>query len=324
MNYKLELLRFLRANENWQHILTQPPYNIKITYIPPYYHLYCANPTTTLQRETNGIVLNEKLDVVCYGFNAAAPLSSLNKENEKAKVTQFVGGYWFWVWNDGKWHFTTPTHFDAYEMPITNKISFGAYIDKITNNTLTHYLIPTYTYMFQLVEDKVWYYGKRSMQSLDFEKGIPYFEMGCAPIHIFSNAMWDDVIFTKLEKASDTELGCTFWNDELWVNKPYKHYKLRHFNIKEVVRKYFNNEEVSGFARPLIDEIDTYINTLDNVYKKLHTQSKVQFTLTLLKMEEPLRSIFKKIYDSKIDVYTYYKEHQSQLIENANLHFYLY
>ena len=321
----MELIRFIRKHKYWLSELSKEPYNIQITYKPPYYHLYCPYPTTTLQHETNGIVLNEENEIVCYGFNSACSLLKLNKNGRRPQVTQFVDGFWFWVWNDGRrWHYTTPTYFDAYEQPITNQTSFGTYIEELAGGSLTNYLTPTFTYMFQLVENKVWYFGKRSMQSLDFEDGIPPFIEGCAPIHVFSSGMWDSILFAHIEKASTTELGCTFWNDELWANKPYAHYKPRKFNMMEVVNKYFNGEKIEGFARPLVDEIDIYLHTLEEAYNKVHARTTTKFKLILTKLNEPLKSIFREMDELNIDVYEYYKKNKAQLIKNANLNFYLY
>lgn len=323
----MEITRYIKHNANWPQTLTLPPYNLTIAHFPPYYHLYYKNyPTNNIQWEANGLILNEEGEIVCYGYNKEISFEKLNKEGRRPHVTQFVDGFWFWVWNDGKrWHYSTPSHFDAYSHPITNQTSFGDYIDELCGATLTTYLPPTCTYMFQLVEDKVWYYGRRNMDTLDFERGVPYLGKNCAQVHIFSNGMWDPILFKHIEQASTTELGCTFWNDERYANVPYHYYKPRTLDVKEIVKKWYAGKEIKGFARLLYFELDTYLRTLDNMYQQLRALPNIRFNLILNKLNKPLNSIFKEAREEAAStMYEYYRNRQSQLILNANLKFYLY
>lgn len=61
---KLKLLDFIRNNDNWEEVLTKPPYSIKISryknYILFKYSQIESDFSLDIVRECRGIILNEK------------------------------------------------------------------------------------------------------------------------------------------------------------------------------------------------------------------------------------------------------------------------
>ena len=173
--FNTELGRFCAEHNDWEELLTQEPYCMKIKEDGPYvifnYDQIRSDFNNPLVREARGIIFRKgKWDYpVCWAFNkfgnygeSYAPDIDWNT----AFVSEKVDGSLIKIWWDGVWQISTNGTIDAFkaELGDIRMPNFGEcfirtladYYDKVETifdafHFFTASLDPDYTYMFELV-----------------------------------------------------------------------------------------------------------------------------------------------------------------------------
>ena len=166
--FNTELGIFCSVHDNWEELLTQEPYYLKIKEDGPYvifnYDQLRSDFNRTIVREARGIIFRKGQweNPVCWAFNKFGNYGEGWVEDinwDTAFVTEKIDGSLMKVWWDGEWNISTNGTIDAFKADIGDiKFdSFGEYfIDTLLNyysNSSEFYchLDVDYTYMFELV-----------------------------------------------------------------------------------------------------------------------------------------------------------------------------
>lgn len=167
----MELINFLKNNNDWETILSGAPYFIKIKrdgeYVMFSYNQLSSDFTLPIVRECRGIILHEKtLTPVCvpffkfgnYGENYVPDI-----DWKSARTQEKVDGSIIKVWyHNEKWRLSTNGTINAYNSTIKGLFdldidcpynNFGELFDKAKENCGLNYdvLDKNCTYMFELV-----------------------------------------------------------------------------------------------------------------------------------------------------------------------------
>lgn len=166
---ELELLNFIKSNNNWEELLKQEPYNLTIKrdngYILFKYDQLTADFSLQITREARGIILRESdFQVVCFPFtkffNVDEPYAAKidwNNVRVQEKVDGWLIKLWFAKDNDGysRWHVSTNGTIDAFKCDTGNDTcpydSAGELFMSVFPQGLFNKLNKDYTYMFELV-----------------------------------------------------------------------------------------------------------------------------------------------------------------------------
>lgn len=171
MGYKMNLLEFIKNNENWEEIIAKPPYCIKVKkdegYVILSYNQIDSDFYNPIVRECRGIILDEETFMpVCipfYKFGNYGEGYVPDIDWETARTQEKVDGSLIKVWFDkGQWRVSTNGTINAYkaEIGVTDFVkldlpylTFGELFDKAKENAGLDFnsLNKDYTYMFELV-----------------------------------------------------------------------------------------------------------------------------------------------------------------------------
>lgn len=161
---ELKLLKFINENENWEDLLVNKPYCIKIkrdgVYIMFNYDQIESDFSLDIVKECRGIILRESdFEVVCFPFtkffNIDEPYAS-DIDWDSVRVQEKVDGSLIKLWCDkGMWNLSTNGCIDAFsaELPsdLGSSCTFGKLFMSVCDDNLFSKLNPKYTYMFELV-----------------------------------------------------------------------------------------------------------------------------------------------------------------------------
>ena len=173
--FNTELGLFCSMHDNWEELLTQEPYNLKISEDGPYvmfkYNQLSSDFTNPIVQEARGIIFRKGQweNPVCWAFNKFGNygeewVPEINWET--AFVSEKIDGSLIKVWWDGDWKISTNGTIDAFkaELGDIRMPNFGEYFiraladyyDRIETvydafHFLTHALDEDKTYMFELV-----------------------------------------------------------------------------------------------------------------------------------------------------------------------------
>lgn len=191
----LKLQEFILNNENWEEILSNKPYCIRILHkyglIMFNYSQIDSDFNNDIVRECRGLILEEKtFKPVCvpfYKFGNYGESYADNIDWDSAKVSEKIDGSCMILYYYNGWNVKTIGTFDAYEAPVNYIIynSFGE-LFKDCFNISCNDLNKNYTYMFELVSPitqvvikynklKIYHIGTRdnnTLQELDVDIGI--------------------------------------------------------------------------------------------------------------------------------------------------------
>lgn len=229
----MELLNFLRNNEDWEKLLAAEPYNLEIRHDKGYvlfkYNQFLSDFNLKLVREARGSIftkINDVWDCVCYPFEkfgnwgepyAATPYMDWDSTQFQQKVDGSLIKMWF---NEGDWHISTNGTIDAFKCDCGDT-TFGDLVLEATRSLPFFWskLRPSYTYMFELTspqnqlvcqygdKPQLWYLGCRNMVNFCEEPPHLYVE-GLQFPHVFNFNSLDECI------AAAHLLGS---NEEGWV-----------------------------------------------------------------------------------------------------------
>ena len=160
-----ELQNFLRIHDNWESILTQPPYNLKVSRDGNYtmfkYSQIASDFSIPLVREARGIIFREdkNFECVCRPFDKFGNYGESYVPEidwDSASVQTKIDGSLMKVWyDDGVWHVSTNGTIDAFKAELNDAKyhSFGDLFMSVweLNDNEDATLHPDFTYMFELV-----------------------------------------------------------------------------------------------------------------------------------------------------------------------------
>lgn len=163
-----ELGKFCEGHTDWQELLTQEPYCLKVKEDGPYtmfsYDQIRSDFNIKLVREARGIIFRtgEWEQPVCWAFNKFGNYGESYAPDidwDTAFVTEKIDGSLMKVWWDGEWKLSTNGTIDAWKAELGNiKVpNFGVYFQMALKKYYTsfeefvHGLETHRTYMFELV-----------------------------------------------------------------------------------------------------------------------------------------------------------------------------
>lgn len=189
----MELLNFIKNNENWEEILSKKPYNLKITredgYVLFKYRQPGSDFSIPLVREARGTIFREKdWKCVCHSFDKFGNHGEdycPDIDWTSASVQTKVDGTLIRVWEDDGWHISTMGNIDAFKGKIgdVDNNSYGSLFLKAIRATsfgnehiFFGCLDKNLTYYFELVSPvvkivitydntEVYFLGARDMET---------------------------------------------------------------------------------------------------------------------------------------------------------------
>lgn len=200
MNYLTHIGKFISENEDWKEILSNEPYNLKISFDGEYvlmkYDMKTADFSSPIVREARGIIfkVGEWEYPVCHPFDKFFNYGETFSENvdwNSAVVSEKIDGSLMKLWFDENgWHLSTNGSINAYKTTFNDRgNTFGELFEKallyngITFTELITGLNRNYTYMFELVSPAsrivipykitdIYYLGRREKYT---DKEYPFF-----------------------------------------------------------------------------------------------------------------------------------------------------
>ncbi len=205
--FNTELGLFCYMHDNWEELLTQEPYNLKISEDGPYimfkYNQLSSDFNNPIVQEARGIIFRkgEWANPVCWAFskffNAGEP-NAAELDWDTAFVTEKIDGSLIKVWWDGEWKISTNGTIDAFKAGLGDirMPNFGVYFESVINRLypriyskafdgFTSGLDKDKTYMFELV-------GPYNRVVIPYEEPAIYFlgarnkftgeEFNCSPL----------------------------------------------------------------------------------------------------------------------------------------------
>lgn len=161
--YTTKLGKFCSENENWEEVLSNPPYNLKINrdgdYVIFNYNQINSDFSNEIVREARGIIFREGQwqGPVCHAFDKFGNYGETYVPEidwDSAVVTEKVDGSLIKIWYDERWHISTNGTIDAFKAEI-NDVKYKTFGDLFLGacKPAQWYkgLDSRYTYMFELV-----------------------------------------------------------------------------------------------------------------------------------------------------------------------------
>lgn len=159
---------FITVNQNWEDLLTKPPYNIKIVrdggYILLKYDQLNSDFSLPVVQECRGIIFRES-DMKCMClpfkkfFNYGEPLAAeVDWNSSRLSITEKIDGSLIKVWYDSsidEWRLSTNGTIDAFLAPVGGAVNttYGdLFIDYCCDRKFDFYTLDkNYTHLFELV-----------------------------------------------------------------------------------------------------------------------------------------------------------------------------
>lgn len=185
----MKVLELINNNHNWEEILTQPPYCIKIkrdgNYVILKYNQLNSDFSNPIVRECRGAIFyandNGKYECVCRAFDKFGNHGESYVKDidwESAVVEEKIDGSLIKIWHhNDEWCISTNGTIDAFEAQIGDtELTFGDLVNKAIGCSQVPYLLEELdkhtTYMFELTspesrvtifypETKLYYLGQR-------------------------------------------------------------------------------------------------------------------------------------------------------------------
>lgn len=135
--YTTKLGKFCSENENWEEVLSNPPYNLKINrdgdYVIFNYNQINSDFSNEIVREARGIIFREGQwqGPVCHAFDKFGNYGETYVPEidwDSAVVTEKVDGSLIKIWYDERWHISTNGTINAFKAEMNN-VKFQTYGD---------------------------------------------------------------------------------------------------------------------------------------------------------------------------------------------------
>lgn len=128
---KFEIIEFMKSHPNWEDILTNHPYSLKVSrkdgFVCLKYSQIDSDFSLEIVREARGIILKENtLEVAAIGFDKFFNYGEPNAPKElnyPLFVNEKIDGSLFKVWCDKEqrvWRVSTNSTIDAFDAPLTS------------------------------------------------------------------------------------------------------------------------------------------------------------------------------------------------------------
>lgn len=186
----MEVLNFMNTHDNWEEILTQSPYNIKVSrddnYILLKYNQLNSDFSIPIVRECRGSIFwrNQygRYTCVCRAFDKFGNYGESYVpaiDWSSAVVEEKVDGSLIKIWcHNGEWHVSTNGTIDAYKAEVDDMgLTFGDLFERAVKDSgfFFNHLDPNYTHMFELV-------APESRVVISYEQTKLYY-LGCRDMH---------------------------------------------------------------------------------------------------------------------------------------------
>ena len=159
------ILEFLNSNKNWEELLTNEPYYIKIKkdneYILLQYTQFLSDFSYDIVKECRGSIFKKVEDnyvCVCAPFTKFFNLGEEHAAHidwNTATVLEKVDGSLIKVWYDEVWHVSTNGTIDAYKAAASRgQYSFGELFEKAIAMSVNDFMADrskNVTYLFELI-----------------------------------------------------------------------------------------------------------------------------------------------------------------------------
>lgn len=190
----MDVLNLMNTHGNWEEILTQPPYCIKVKrdeeYIILKYNQLSSDFSLPIVRECRGSIFylnaDGKYECVCRAFDKFGNYGESYVEDvdwNSAVVEEKVDGSLIKIWHhNDEWHISTNGTIDAFTATINDtELTFGDLVNEAIGCSLVPYFLEDLdkntTYMFELVspqsrttilypKTKLYYLGQRDMNTM--------------------------------------------------------------------------------------------------------------------------------------------------------------
>lgn len=302
----MELLKFIKENKNWEELLAQKPYCLKIKKDDNYtilsYSQIDSDFYDPIVRECRGIILeNKTLEPVCVPFFKFGNYGEgyvPDIDWDSARTQEKIDGSLIKVWfHDGEWRVSTNGTIDAYRCDLGQsdfaKLNcpykyFGEVFDKAKENARLNFekLNKDYTYMFELVspynkvvvehkEISIYHIGtrnNRTLEELDIDIGVhkpKQFALGTLEecLASASNLPYNEEGYVVVDK---------YWN-RIKIKSP-QYVAVHHIknngdvNIASVVQLIRTNEigEFLTYFAEYTESVNTLKSKISGILKGLH------------------------------------------------------
>lgn len=120
---------FIRKNPNWEELLSNPPYSLKIkrkdNLILFNYSQIESDPSNEIVKEARGTIIEDRtFKPICVGFrrfyNIDEPYAAKIDWNSAVATSKEDGTLFFLYWYNDRWHVKTRSTFDAEDAPMNN------------------------------------------------------------------------------------------------------------------------------------------------------------------------------------------------------------
>lgn len=163
----LKLIDFIKEHENWEELLKEPPFCIKIkrknNFIIFNYNQISSDFNNDIVRECRGIILYEPTwECVCHAFDKFGNYGEdyvPNLDQKSIYIREKVDGSLIKIWFfEDRWHYSSNGMIDLKDVEtIDSYVNFmdlfkmALYSNNLTIEEFEQKLNPKYTYMFELV-----------------------------------------------------------------------------------------------------------------------------------------------------------------------------
>lgn len=189
----MEVLNFMNTHDDWEEILTRPPYCIKVNrddiYILLKYNQLSSDFALPIVRECRGAIFylndNGKYECVARAFDKFGNWGEAYVKDidwNSAVVEEKIDGSLIKIWyHNNEWHISTNGTIDAFKAQIGDtELTFGDLVNEAIGYSDVPYFLETLdtneTYMFELVsplskvtiyypQTKLYYLGQRNMKT---------------------------------------------------------------------------------------------------------------------------------------------------------------
>lgn len=163
----LKLIDFIKKHENWEELLKEPPFCIKIkrkdNFIIFNYNQLSSDFNNNIVRECRGIIFYEPTwECVCHAFDKFGNHGEdyvPNLDQKSIYIREKVDGSLIKIWFfEDRWHYSSNGMIDLKDTEtIDSYVNFmdlfkmALYSNNLTIEEFEQKLNPKYTYMFELV-----------------------------------------------------------------------------------------------------------------------------------------------------------------------------
>lgn len=281
---ELALIQFIKKHDNWEELLTQNPYYLKMNrdngFILFKYDQIKSDFSLDIVKESRGIILREDtLEIVCYPFNKFFNVDEIYADKidwNTSEIQEKIDGSLIKLWYKNGWKVSTNSTIDAFKCELNNDIGkyktfgdlFQSVICEISRDIIST-LNSNYTYMFELISPYnkvVISYPKPDIYHIGTRDNITGKEINC-DIGIQKPKTY------KLKTEQEVKLAAEnlSFNEEGYVvvDKDYNRVKIKslaYVNAHKLVNNHIiNNEKVLDLIRQ--NEQDEFLSYFPE-YKK--------------------------------------------------------